>query len=116
METAVQSRFFLRCGLRSSGRVPMFGFERRRDLDHDQSIVSRIRGSRAALEPGSGNNPSTSTSDGIYGFHAGAEWEWGVWVLGVQAGLSGPVDECRSMSGIVFFLGSCSGHTSSPRS
>ena len=51
--------------------------------------------------PGSGNNFSTSTSDGIYGFHAGAQWQWGAWVLGVEAALSGCFNECRSTSGIV---------------
>ena len=39
--------------------------------------------------PGSGNNFSTSPSDGIFGFHAGAQWQWGAWVLGAEAALSG---------------------------
>ena len=51
--------------------------------------------------PGSGNNFSTSPSDGIYGFHAGAQWQWGAWVLGAEAALSGCFQECRSTSGIV---------------
>ena len=29
--------------------------------------------------PGSGNNFSTSPSSGIFGFHAGAQWQWGAW-------------------------------------
>jgi outer membrane immunogenic protein len=41
----------------------------------------------------------TSASDGIYGFHAGAQWQWGAWVLGVEAALSGCFHECRSHSG-----------------
>ena len=39
--------------------------------------------------PGSRNNFSTSPSDGIFGFHAGAQWQWGAWVLGAEAALSG---------------------------
>jgi outer membrane immunogenic protein len=30
-------------------------------------------------------NQTTSDSDGIFGFHAGAQWQWGAWVLGVEA-------------------------------
>ena len=51
--------------------------------------------------PGSGNNFSTSPSNGIFGFHAGAQWQWGAWVLGAEAALSGCFEECRSTSGIV---------------
>src|SRR5207344_2260100 len=48
--------------------------------------------------PGSGNNFSTSPSSGIFGFHAGAQWQWGAWVLGAEAALSGCFEECRSTS------------------
>ena len=48
---------------------------------------------------GSRNNFSTSPSDGIFGFHAGAQWQWGAWVLGAEAALSGCFNECRSTSG-----------------
>jgi len=51
--------------------------------------------------PGNGKSFSTSPSDGIYGFHAGAQWQWGAWVLGAEAALSGCFQECRSTSGIV---------------
>jgi outer membrane immunogenic protein len=51
--------------------------------------------------PGSVNNFSTSPSSGILGFHAGAQWQWGAWVLGVEAALSGCFNECREVSGIV---------------
>jgi hypothetical protein len=44
-------------------------------------------------------NFSTSDSDGIFGFHAGAQWQWGAWVLGAEAALSGCFNECRSISG-----------------
>jgi outer membrane immunogenic protein len=49
-----------------------------------------------------GVNPDFSTSggDGIYGFHAGAQWQWGVWVLGAEAALSECFGECRSISGL----------------
>ena len=38
----------------------------------------------------------TTDSDGIFGFHAGAQWQWGAWVLGAEAALSGCFNECRS--------------------
>jgi outer membrane immunogenic protein len=44
-------------------------------------------------------NFGTSGSDGIFGFHAGAQWQWGFWVLGVEAALSGCFQECRTVSG-----------------
>src|SRR5262249_47429527 len=37
----------------------------------------------------------TSGSDGILGFHVGAQKQWGFWVLGVEAALSGCFNECR---------------------
>src|SRR3954464_16067013 len=43
----------------------------------------------------------TSDSQGIFGFHAGAQWQWGAWVLGAEAALSGCFEECRTSSGIV---------------
>ena len=51
--------------------------------------------------PGNGKSFSTSPSDGIFGFHAGAQWQWGAWVLGAEAALSGCFSECRGTSGIV---------------
>jgi outer membrane immunogenic protein len=51
--------------------------------------------------PGSRANFSTSPSSGIWGFHAGAQWQWGAWVLGVEAALSGCFNECREVSGII---------------
>ena len=41
-------------------------------------------------------NHQTSGSEGILGFHAGAQWQWGAWVLGAEAALSGCFSECRS--------------------
>ena len=55
--------------------------------------------------PGINPDFSTSTSDGVYGFHAGAQWQWGAWVLGVEAALSGCMNECRSLSGILTPVG-----------
>jgi outer membrane immunogenic protein len=49
--------------------------------------------------PGSLGNFRTNDSDGIYGFHAGAQWQWGAWVLGAEAALSGCFRECRSTTG-----------------
>src|SRR5262245_18787544 len=51
--------------------------------------------------PGNVANFSTSPNDGIVGFHAGAQWQWGAWVLGVEAALSGCFNECREVSGII---------------
>ena len=51
--------------------------------------------------PGNGKSFSTSPSDGIFGFHAGAQWQWGAWVLGAEAALSECFQECRGTSGIV---------------
>jgi outer membrane immunogenic protein len=44
---------------------------------------------------------TTNDSDGIFGFHAGAQWQWGAWVLGAEAALSGCLSECRSLSGVL---------------
>src|SRR3954468_2779259 len=46
-------------------------------------------------------NFGTSDSDGILGFHAGAQWQWGAWVLGAEAALSGCFKECLSESGVL---------------
>jgi outer membrane immunogenic protein len=44
-------------------------------------------------------NQTSHDSDGIFGFHAGAQWQWGAWVLGVEAALSGCFKECVSNTG-----------------
>src|SRR4030088_690192 len=44
-------------------------------------------------------NTRTNDSDGIFGFHAGAQWQWGAWVLGAEAALSGRFKECVSNTG-----------------
>ena len=43
-------------------------------------------------------NFGTNNSDGIFGFHAGAQWQWGAWVLGAEAALSGCFKECLSQT------------------
>ena len=55
----------------------------------------------AFLTGGGAGNHSLSDSDGIYGFHAGAQGQWGSWVLGIEAALSGCFRECRSTSGLL---------------
>ena len=50
---------------------------------------------------GNVNNFGTNNKEGIVGFHAGAQWQWGAWVLGAEAALSGCFTECRSVSGIL---------------
>jgi outer membrane immunogenic protein len=54
-----------------------------------------------AFKVGGAVNPNfgTNDSDGIFGFHAGAQWQWGAWVLGVEAALSGCFKECVSQTG-----------------
>ena len=49
-----------------------------------------------------GVNPDfkTNNTDGIFGFHAGAQWQWGAWVLGAEAALSGCFRECREAVGL----------------
>ena len=47
------------------------------------------------------SNTSTSDSDVIYGFHAGAQGQWGSWVLGIEAAYSACYRECRSLSGLL---------------
>ena len=50
---------------------------------------------RTFLVGGAGDpNFSTNNSNGILGFHAGAQWQWGAWVLGAEAALSGCFNEC----------------------
>ena len=46
-------------------------------------------------------NVTTNDRDAIFGFHAGAQWQWGAWVAGVEAALSGCFHECRSTSGVL---------------
>jgi outer membrane immunogenic protein len=54
-----------------------------------------------SFKVGGAVNPNfgTNDSDGIFGFHAGAQWQWGAWVLGVEAALSGCFKECVSNTG-----------------
>src|SRR6478672_5568817 len=47
-----------------------------------------------------GRDTTTKDSDGIFGFHAGAQWQWGAWVIGAEAALSGCFRECISESGL----------------
>ncbi|MFL6798448.1 MAG: outer membrane protein, partial [Xanthobacteraceae bacterium] len=49
--------------------------------------------------PGTGGNFRTSDSDAIYGFHAGVQGQWGIFVLGIETALSGCFKECESFSG-----------------
>jgi outer membrane immunogenic protein len=47
------------------------------------------------------NFSTSSDTDAIYGFHAGAQGQWGSWVLGIEAAYSGCFRECRSLSGLL---------------
>ena len=42
-------------------------------------------------------NIKSSDEDGIYGFHAGAQGQWGQWVLGIEAGYAAGFKEMRSI-------------------
>jgi outer membrane immunogenic protein len=44
---------------------------------------------------------TSSDSDFIYGFHAGAQWQWGQWILGFEAAYSGCGRECRTTTGVL---------------
>jgi outer membrane immunogenic protein len=41
---------------------------------------------------------TTDDSDHIFGFHAGAQWQWGQIVFGIEAALSGCFEECRTVT------------------
>ena len=43
---------------------------------------------------------SSNDSDGIFDVHAGAQWQWGAWVLGVEAAYSAGFREMRSNVGL----------------
>ena len=43
---------------------------------------------------------TTRTDDAIYGFHAGTQWQWGGWVLGIEAAYSACFRECQ---GSIFY-------------
>ena len=65
------------------------------------AICARSELPLGPIAPGGLNGFTTNNSDGIFGFHAGAQWQWGAWVLGAEAALSGCFRECRSHSGLL---------------
>jgi outer membrane immunogenic protein len=50
-----------------------------------------------------GASISSSNEDVIYGFHAGAQGQWGGWVLGIEAAYSACFRECQSTATIIPF-------------
>ena len=44
---------------------------------------------------------TTGDHDAIFGIHAGAQWQWGAWVLGAELARSGCSHECRSTSSVL---------------
>ena len=45
---------------------------------------------------------TTGDSDGIFGFHAGAQWQWGAWVVGAEVARIACIEhECRSRSDVL---------------
>jgi len=44
---------------------------------------------------------TTGDHDAIFGFHAGAQSQWGAWVFGAEVARSGCVHECRSTSSVL---------------
>jgi outer membrane immunogenic protein len=45
------------------------------------------------------NEYTTSNDDAIYGFHAGFQQQWGIWVLGIEAAYSACFHECNGTVG-----------------
>jgi outer membrane immunogenic protein len=45
------------------------------------------------------NEYTTSNDDAIYGFHAGFQQQWGIWVLGIEAAYSACFRECQGTVG-----------------
>jgi outer membrane immunogenic protein len=43
---------------------------------------------------------TTKNDDTIYGFHAGAQWQWGQWILGVEAAYEAGFREMRGATSI----------------
>jgi outer membrane immunogenic protein len=46
-------------------------------------------------------NFATDNSDGVFGFHAGVQYQFGFWVLGVEAALHAGFHEMRSVTGVL---------------
>src|SRR6516162_9092765 len=44
---------------------------------------------------------TTGDHDAIFGFHAGAQSQWGAWVFGAEVARSGCVHECRNTSSVL---------------
>jgi outer membrane immunogenic protein len=44
---------------------------------------------------------ATDNNDGIFGFHAGIQYQFGYWVLGIETALSAGFHEMRSVSGVL---------------
>jgi outer membrane immunogenic protein len=44
---------------------------------------------------------ATDSNDGIFGFHLGAQYQFGYWVLGVEAALSAGFHEMRGITGVL---------------
>src|SRR5262249_41174503 len=44
---------------------------------------------------------TTGNRDGIFGFHAGAQLQWGAWVLGAEAARIACFNECSSTSDVL---------------
>src|SRR5215210_8401317 len=49
----------------------------------------------------SGSPFSTDSNDGIFGTHIGLQYQFGYWVLGIEAAVSAGFHEMRSVSGVL---------------
>src|SRR5215210_3219461 len=48
-----------------------------------------------------GSTFSTDSNDGIFGMHLGLQYQFGYWVLGIEAVINGGFHEMRSVSGVL---------------
>src|SRR5262249_12732817 len=62
-----------------------------------RTITSRTISRRRAPSP----DVTTGDHNAIFGFHAGAQAQWGAWVLGAEVARSECVHECRSTSSVL---------------
>jgi outer membrane immunogenic protein len=65
-------------------------------FDVDREFPFDCFGGEPCGPAGGAGNHNLSDNDHIFGFHAGAQWQFGSWVIGVEAALSACWNECRA--------------------
>ena len=81
------------------------GFNAGSVWSHDRSNFPQSAADSAAPDREAGITSRPAPASGIFGFHAGAQWQWGAWVLGAEAALSGCFSECRARAGLFLLRG-----------